>query len=313
MRRTRGTSGVRMLSHPSDRYVNDPLLKAASDAVAAAVSTKFPLDEVLGPELSRLISISASVVKRHGLLLEKAFVEALQASGRFEVLHNPTIPITAAADGLVASNTAESLARLSLRYDQPAVRAVNQDLVVIDLAAGWAGAYSVKRGGGDMGPRLRKPLERDVASVRLLLRAYLRDQGYSTVDTTTSACIDWFGAAGLPPHLTVPGPDVDTHFGVPIIATVERMTAHLRDELHRTMPGLLSPLFRRFEALQPIREAILDPGEDEPASSGSLDEAYAAATVQDPIFPIGPDAIRVPSFARARAAARASSPRNERC
>lgn len=86
-----------MLSQPSSRYANDTLLKAASDAVAAAVSTKFPLDEVLGPELSRLISISASVVKRHGILLEKAFEEALRASGRFEVLHNPTIPITAAA------------------------------------------------------------------------------------------------------------------------------------------------------------------------------------------------------------------------
>ena len=28
-----------------------------------------------------------AVVKRHGILLEKAFVEALQSSGRFEVLH----------------------------------------------------------------------------------------------------------------------------------------------------------------------------------------------------------------------------------
>lgn len=94
-----------MLSHPSEHLVPDTLLKAASDAVAAAVSTKFPLDELLGAELSRLISISSSVVKRHGILLEKACVEALGASGRFEVLHNSCIPITAAADGLIASNS----------------------------------------------------------------------------------------------------------------------------------------------------------------------------------------------------------------
>ena len=241
-----------MLFHPSDRFANDVLLKAATDAVAAAVSTKFPLDEVLGPELSRLISISASVVKRHGILIEKAVFEALSASGRYEVLHNATIPITAAADGLVASNTAESLARLNLRYDQPAARSVNHDLIVIDVAAGWAGAYSVKRGNGDMGPRLRKPLERDVASVRLLLRSFLRDQGYSTIDVVTSACIDWFGNAGLPPHLTVQGPDVDAHFGVPVVDTVERMTRHLRCELHQTMPGLLAPLLTRFDALDPL-------------------------------------------------------------
>jgi len=281
-----------MLSHPSTRSNHDTLLKAAGDAVAAAVSTKFPLDEVLGPELSRLISISSSVVKRHGILLEKAFVEALQASGRFEVLHNPTIPITAAADGLVGSNTAESLARISLRYDQPACRSVNQDLVVIDAAAGWAGAYSIKRGGGDMGPRLRKPLERDVASVRLLLRAYLRDQGYSTIDTTTSACIDWFGAAGLPPHLTVHGPDVDAHFGVPVIATVERMTRHLRDELHRTMPELLSPLMHRFETLPRVKEPLerdTADAEPKPEANPQFKKLVAA------IFPVGPDAIRIAS------------------
>lgn len=284
-----------MLPHPSNVHVTDPLMKAASDAVAAAISTKFPLDEVLGPELSRLISISSSVVKRHGILLEKAFVEALQASGRYEVLHNPTIPITAAADGLVASNGAESLARISLRYDQPTNRSVNQDLVVIDIAAGWAGAYSVKRGGGDMGPRLRKPLERDVAAVRLLLRSYLRDQGYSTIDTTTSACIDWFGAAGLPPHLTVQGPDVDAHFGAPVIATVERMTRHLRDELHRAMPELLSPLMQRFEALPPIR-TISEHNRQE----AELDNE-AAPTIKklvQAIFPIGPDEIRVPPRSR---------------
>lgn len=288
-----------MLSHPSSRYANDALLKAASDAVTAAVSTKFALDEVLGPELSRLISVSASVVKRHGILLEKAFVEALQASGRFEVLHNPTIPITPAADSLVTSNTAEELARLSLRYDQPASRSVNQDIVVIDVAAGWAGAYSVKRGGGDMGPRLRRPLERDVAAVRLLLRSYLRDQGYSTIDTVTSACIDWFGAAGLPPHLTVQGPDVDVHFGVPVIATVERMTAHLRDELHRTMPGLLVPLFERFEALPPtVTTAETD--DAKPDAQALPDDEAKRSPLSDKIFPMGPDALRARGPSRMR-------------
>jgi hypothetical protein len=286
-----------MLSPPPNRSVNDPLLKAATDAVAAAINTKFPLDEVLGPELSRLISISASVVKRHGILLEKAFAEALQASNRFEVLHNPAIPITAAADGLVSSNTAESLARLSLRYDQPAIRCVNQDLVVIDTRAGWAGAYSVKRGGGVLGPRLRKPLERDVAAVRLLLRSFLRDQGYSSIDITTSACIDWFGSAGLPPHLTVQGIDVDAHFGVPVIATIERMTCHLRDQLHRTMPGLLLPLIRRFETLQPVA-ALTEEGVSGMSVAADLDEGPAAERARSGIFPIGPDAIRVSSHSQ---------------
>lgn len=142
-----------------------------------------------------------------------------------------------------------------------------------------------------MGPRLRKPLERDVASVRLLLRSYLRDQGYSTIDVTTSACIDWFGAAGLPPHLTVQGPDVDAHFGVPVIATVDRMTHHLRDELHRAIPDLLRPLIQRFETLPPVQSRTV------PDVTHTATEPQDDASVKrlvEAIFPIGPDAIRLP-------------------
>lgn len=282
---------ARHLGHSNE----DPLIKAASDAVAAAIGTEFPLDQVLGPELSRLLSVSASVIKRHGLLLEKAFVEALRSSGRYEVLHNCTIPITAAADGLVASNTAEALSRLNLRYDQPSNRSINQDLVVIDVQSGWAGAYSVKRGGGDMGPRLRRPLERDIASVRLLLKSFLRDQGYSTIDTVTSACIDWFGAAGLPPHLTIHGPDVDVHFGVPVIETVERMTQHLQAELHRTMPDLLAPLVLRFETSKiPKSPSVRKTGPNSKSPVGR-----GTGSVAEAVFPIGPDAIRL-TRARAR-------------
>ena len=142
-----------------------------------------------------------------------------------------------------------------------------------------------------MGPRLRKPLERDVASVRLLLRSYLRDQGYSTIDTTTSACIDWFGAANLPPHLTVLGPDVDAHFGVPVSPTVERMTCHLRDELHRVMPGLLAPLVQRFETVQTSKPT---PEIDQIQREGAPGPTEPQPKPQiEAIYPIGPDQIRM--------------------
>jgi hypothetical protein len=223
------------------------LLKAASDAVAAAAATKFPLDTLLGPELSRLISVSNSVVKRHGLLLERAIIEALEASKRFQVLHNCVIPVTGAADSLVASNSPEALARVALRYDTPAVRSITLDIVVVDLQAAWAGAYQIKRGGGDMGPRLRKPLERDLAAVRLLLRSYLRDQGYSAVDVVTTAAVDYLGAAGLPKHLSILGTELDDHFGVPVVQVVEQMTDRLRAELHKAVPDLLRPLLAALE------------------------------------------------------------------
>jgi len=266
------------------------LLKATSEAVAAAVATKFPLDELLGPELSRLISVSNSIVKRHGLLLERAIIEALEASGRFQVLHNPVIPVTAAADSLVASNSPEALARIALRYDTPAVRSVTHDIVVIDLEAAWAGAYQIKRGGGDMGPRLRKPLERDLAAVRLLLRAYLRDQGYSAVDVITTAAIDYLGSAGLPDHLTVLGSELDEHFGVPVVSTIEQMTGHLRAELHKAVPDLLRPLLVALEMQAAPTGPRQKAGTKESAGEELVGppDFLAADPVDFPARPVGP-------------------------
>jgi hypothetical protein len=272
---------------------SDGLLKAADEAVTSAINTRFPLDGLLGAELSRLISVSNSVVKRHGLLLERAIITALEASGRFQVLHNPVIPITAAADSLVASNPPETLARVALRYDTPAVRSVTHDIVVIDTHCAWAGAYQVKRGGGDMGPRLRKPLERDLAAVRLLLRSYLRDQGFSAVDVVTTAAIDWLGSAGLPEHLTILGTEIDDHFGVPVVPTIERMTEHLRAALHRAVPGLLEPLLTAL-AMQSVTAA---PRPHPPAKESSEDDFMPDLLdnlVEFPSRPVGPGPRRAP-------------------
>ena len=58
----------------------------------------------------------------------------------------------------------------------------------------------------------------------------LRDQGFTAVDVVTTAAIDWLGAAKIPEHLTILGPELDSHFGVPVSANLDTMTAHLRHE-----------------------------------------------------------------------------------
>lgn len=178
------------------------LTRAVDTALATVLATEFPADPILGA-VSDLVSKAASLQKRHGHLLELAVVSALRASGRFEVLTGVTIPITAAADSLIAATPPETLERIALRYDAPTVRTVNVDIVVVETERGWAGGFDCKRGGGQLTQRLLRPLVRDLECTGVLLRSFLRDRGYATVDHVTVGLIDIYGGSKAPDHLVL--------------------------------------------------------------------------------------------------------------
>ena len=224
------------------------LIRAVDAALAAALAAEFPVDPILGPEVSDLVSKAASLQKRHGHLLELGIVTALRASGRFEVLTNVVVPITAAADSIVASNPAETLERISLRYDAPTVRTVNMDFVVVDAEAGWAGAYDCKRGNGALTQRLLRPLVRDVECAGLLLRSFLRDRGYTTIDRVAVGLVDIYGSSGAPEQLVVNLADLDAHFGVPVTSVLDAMNSRLTAAVRQAIPRLLASVQAAIDA-----------------------------------------------------------------
>ena len=243
------------------------LTRAVDSALAAVLAGDFPSDPILGREVSDLVSKAASLQKRHGHLLELGIVTALRASGRFEILTSVTIPITAAADSIIASTAPETLERISLRYDAPTVRTVNLDFVVIDTEAGWAGGYDCKRGNGALTQRLLRPLVRDVECVGVLLRSFLRDRGYAGIDRVTVGLVDIYGSSGVPAHLAVNLDDLDAHFGVPVASVLGAMNARLAQSFRRVVPQLLAP----------VQAAV-----DADAKTADLLAGVAAAWVADP-------------------------------
>lgn len=219
------------------------LNRAAREAVAGALASKFPDDPVIGPELSRAVSTVGSVVKRHGGLIELGIAGALIASDRFVVLLHVDLPLTKGAQQLLeAKNSDQDLARINLLADSESDGIVNVDLVVVDPEAGWAGAYQIKRGNGATEHGKRRPTVRNLRASRLVLASHVRKLGYGTVETVTSAVIDYYGGSGFAPEFTLSRDQLDAHFGVPVVATVEAMTAALREELQAELPGL----FRQF-------------------------------------------------------------------
>jgi len=230
------------------------LIRAAQTAVAGALAGDFPADPIIGTELSRAMSCIGSVVKRHGKLIEMAIAGALVASDRFIVVPNAELPLTkGAAQLLDAKNSDLNLSKIKLSVDSEADGIVNVDLVVVDPEASWAGVYEIKRGNGVTEHGKRRPILRKLKAGRLVLASYVRQLGYGHVETVTSAVIDYCGASGFDPNFTLTRDQLDEHFGVPVVATVDAVTAAAREALEVELPTLLGPVFDRMTL--PTQEA----------------------------------------------------------
>jgi hypothetical protein len=221
------------------------LARTAQTLVANAVAAAFNEDPVIGPDLSRAISVVGSVVKRHGHLLQNTTANALAASGRFDVLVDVAIPIVDAANELLlARNSAEDLARINIRADASAERIVTVDLVVIDPDVGWAGVYDVKRGNGPVDGRTRRPIEHDLKAVRMVLSSYLAKRGYPNISRVTAGVIDYYGATGFNKGFKIGRDELDAHFEVPIRETLDKVTVCLREALLAELPHLFSTVIK---------------------------------------------------------------------
>jgi hypothetical protein len=210
--------------------------------VANAMAGDFPIDPVIGADLSKSFSVINSVVKRHGLLIQRTLGDALAASGRFEIMTEVRVPITEAAQDLLTSNNSHrDLAKIQLKADSKTTRMVPLDLIVVDTESGWAGVYDVKRGNGMTESRKRGPIELDLRAARLVLASFLAKCGYDGIRTVTSAVIDFYGASGFSKDMKLTKDELDEHFGVPVVDTVDAMTAELQRALHAEMRNLLMP------------------------------------------------------------------------
>jgi hypothetical protein len=218
------------------------IARASRAVIANAMAGDFPIDPVIGADLSKSFSIINSVVKRHGLLIQRTLGDALAASGRFEILTEVRLPITEAAHDLLTSdNSDRDLKKIKLKADSNTLRMVAIDLVVVDTESGWAGAYDVKRGNGTTESRKRGPIELDLRATRLILASFLAKCGYDGIRSVTSAVIDYYGASGFSKEMRLTKEELDEHFGVPVVDTVEAMTAELQRALHAEMRNLLTP------------------------------------------------------------------------
>jgi hypothetical protein len=220
--------------------ISAALTRTAREVVASAIAGKFAADPLVLPTMSKLLSTTASVVKRHGTEIQNAVAAALKKSGRYIVMSNVSIPITQQAMDLLAQSGDRDLAEIRLNVDSPSDRMMEVDLVVVDLQASLAGGWEVKRGNGETELRKRRLIELDLRAVRLVLASYLSKCGYHGIKTVMTGIIDYYGKSKFSEALTITRMTIDERFGVPVAAAVDAMTEALRRALDCVLPDLFA-------------------------------------------------------------------------
>ncbi len=221
------------------RACGSELLTAAEAAVDGALRATFVPDPLLGPGLSQLGSVLASVVKRHGGLIEMAMTDALERSGRYIVLRGVAMPITNPTQELVRASTVAQLGDMSIALSGPVAQTVFLDLVVVDRHESRAIIAEVKRGSGKNEARKVHQVEWILRCAQVQGRAFLASLGFE-VASARAVLIDVYGRAGYSDDLTISGPAIDGLFAVPVTAAVEAVTAVLQRRLRGAVPDLLT-------------------------------------------------------------------------
>lgn len=215
------------------------LLTAAEAAVDGALKATFVPDPLLGPGLSQLGSVLASVVKRHGGLIEMSMTDVLERSGRYIVLRGVAMPITTPTQELVRASTLAQLGDMSIAISGAVAQTVFLDLIVVDRHESRAIIAEVKRGSGKNEARKIHQVEWTLRCAQVQGRAFLASLGFE-VASARAVLIDIYGRAGYGDDLTVSGPEIDRLFAVPVTAAVEAVTAVLQRRLRAAVPDLLT-------------------------------------------------------------------------
>ncbi len=240
-------------TNPTTRPLLSPnLLKSANELVANATSATFASDPLLGPGLSLATSVFTSVVKRHGNIIEAGIIEALELSEQYIVLPSVTMPITTAAEVLVAGNAPDALKGLSVSHDGPSNRLAVFDLVAIRIEDGHAIIVEIKRGSGETELKKRRYTENTLRAGQLQGKSFLKSLGYS-VSEVNARVIDFYGRSRFRPDLAVTRTELDALFKVPVRATVDAVTAVVQRRLRSALPGLIG-LVQGDEAVVPFNE-----------------------------------------------------------
>ena len=214
--------------------VLDTLKPLVDTTVEALANTEFRVDPIAGRLFSRMTSVLSSAYKRHGAIIERAIVEALDEHPRYDVWRVDRFGVQQQASTTVAAagNNPNSLAHSHLPYvgDGQGDTHLQLDAVVFDHQTSVVSCYEIKRGNGAFDAGKQRSMKRDALVAKILLRNHCVARGFQATDSS-SHVIFYYGVRSIAAPMGIIGSEMDDHFGVPIYDTVEEVNSYFRGRL----------------------------------------------------------------------------------
>jgi hypothetical protein len=216
---------------PSDLIAK--LTPTVENTITRLKQTKFIVDPIAGPLISKIVSVMSSAYKRHGSILERAIFERLKENPQFEVWGDQVFSVSAMADGVASESlkTPITLLETNIPYETIGKRTLQVDIVAFDKQSKTLRAYEVNRGNGVHDAGKKRQILRDTLCVQVLLRKYGAARGYDAL-SVSSHVIGYYGLLSVPRPFGLKGTDLDQHFGFSVYAEVEKVNQLFKERLH---------------------------------------------------------------------------------
>jgi hypothetical protein len=212
-------------------------VSAEVDATIHRLGAKeFVTDPVVERRYSRITSIVSSAYKRHGAIIEKAFVAALKESPHLTVWAEPDFRVSAAGERLADGDATASGSAFSYLEDAYE-RVLQVDLLVFDSRNRKLGSYECKRGFGYHDSGKKRSMLRDLRCIQMLLKSYGEKRGLD-VGRAEARIIFYYGTCSVGSRWALTREDLDSHFGAPVTEAVEAVNQYFRSRLNTLLASV---------------------------------------------------------------------------
>ena len=196
---------------------------------------KFKIDPIAGDKLSKTTSIMSSSYKRHGTIIETAFLHKLNSFDHIEAWEEKHFKVSRQANTFASQENIKSLDFTKgtlLPYGEE-YDTLQIDLIVHDRKHKTLKAYDIKRGFGKHDAGKTISLRRALISTHILLRNYGKTKSITVKSENCEAkLICYYGEKTLPSPLSIDKDEIDKHFKVSILKDIESINQYYKEKLN---------------------------------------------------------------------------------